>query len=285
MWVMRGAETVERLARLEEEFSGTIGVAAQGLKDLAMPPVLWREQLIFPAASVIKVPLLYACLRQVDRGLLALDQRFTLHSADQVPGSGVLRDLTPGLRLTLHDLLMLMTIVSDNTATNMVIDALGGVDIVNHEMAMLGLYKTRLVGKLMLPKELRNEAQLRGEINRVTAEEMLRLINAIWCGEGLSERTAEAARTILRRQHYTDSLTRYLPWPPGSPYAPWEIGAKSGSITGVRNQVGWLTYQGRTFAFAVLTQGGADQRFFGENEGNIIVAKAFRIVYDHFLRP
>src|SRR5690606_18854695 len=109
------------------------------------------------------------------------------------------------------DLLTLMTIVSDNTATNMVIDALGGIEPVNAEMDRLGLRGTRLIGKLMLPKERQNEAQRRGELNRTTPGDMLRLIRILWHGEGLSPAAAEVGRAIMRRQHYTDSLTRELP--------------------------------------------------------------------------
>ena len=81
---------------------------------------------VFPAASTIKVPLLLLALERVQAGALDLNERFELHAGDRVGGAGVLHELGAGLRPSLQDLLTLMIIVSDNTATNLVIDSPGG---------------------------------------------------------------------------------------------------------------------------------------------------------------
>ena len=123
---MQPAEVYERLDHIEKEFGGVLGVSAQGIgKQSDLPRINRQADETFPAASTIKVPILYTALRLADLGRVSLSERIPLTAEDQVAGSGVLRDLEPGLEPTFYDLLMLMTIVSDNTATNMVIDRIG----------------------------------------------------------------------------------------------------------------------------------------------------------------
>lgn len=278
----RSDPTYARLDQLEREFSGMLGVAAANLGPGRWDKVSWNAREPFPTASVIKVPILFTCLRLVDRGIMQLDQRVPLQEEELVAGSGVLRDLSPGTEITLNDLLTLMIIVSDNTATNLVIDLIGGPERVNEDLEEFGLKSTRLVGKLMLPPEKRNAAQRAGMISQTTPQDMLRSMQLLFRGEGLSSESTRVAHKIMHRQHDTDSLTRHLPWARAQSDEPWRIAAKSGSIQGVRNQVGWIETKTGRFAFAILTQGSDDRRFYSESEGNIAVAKAFRVLYDHY---
>jgi len=117
----------DALRKLDQEFSGTLAVAARGLagQPARRPAIAYRAGETFPAASVIKLPILVEAYRQVDEGRLDLSERIPLRAEDRVGGSGVLKELEPGAALTLRDLLTLMIVVSDNTATNMVIDRVG----------------------------------------------------------------------------------------------------------------------------------------------------------------
>src|SRR5215208_8092523 len=92
-----------------------------------------------PTASVFKLPLLVEVFRQAEAGALDLDERVTLRAEDVVMGSGILRDFGPGLQPTLRDLAMMMVIVSDNSATNLLLDRVGGPRQVNATMRDLGL--------------------------------------------------------------------------------------------------------------------------------------------------
>jgi beta-lactamase class A len=114
------ARTLDRLERLRQRFSGRIGIAARNLA--TGEEFLIDHERAFPTASSIKVPILYELFRQAESGAFSLDDRVELTQGDIVEGSGVLRDLRPGLQPTVHDIAMLMIIVSDNTATNMAID-------------------------------------------------------------------------------------------------------------------------------------------------------------------
>jgi len=111
------------LRGLAAGFSGTLGVWALSLDTGEI--IEWNPTDTFPAASTIKVPILYEVYRQSGQGRFSLTDPQTLRAEDIVPGSGILKDLTPGLVLPVKDLATLMIIVSDNTATNMLIDLVG----------------------------------------------------------------------------------------------------------------------------------------------------------------
>ncbi len=98
---------------------------------------------LFFTASTLKVPLLTAMYRKIDRGELDPDRRIKLTDRMRVPGSGVLKTLDEGLEPTLHDLAMLMIIISDNTATDIIYDLVGR-DEIFRLLAELGLGSTRI---------------------------------------------------------------------------------------------------------------------------------------------
>ncbi|WP_245896011.1 serine hydrolase [Deinococcus irradiatisoli] len=211
---------------------------------------------VFPAASTIKVPLLLLALERAQAGTLDLAERLTVHSGDRVGGAGVLHELGAGLQPSLQDLLTLMIIVSDNTATNMVIERLG-VEAVNAWLAAGGYEHTHLVGKLQLPPEQHNAAQRRGERNRTTAGEQVRLLLDLWRGAALDETHRALALSILGRQQYRDILARR--WPLDADGAPlYAAHTKSGELVGVHHDVGLLMLP-RPLCVALLSRGGTDR--------------------------
>ncbi|MDV6376075.1 serine hydrolase [Deinococcus arenicola] len=212
---------------------------------------------VFPAASTIKVPLLIMALEWAQSGQLALEGRVTLEAADRVTGAGVLHELGPGLALTWRDVLTLMIIVSDNTATNLVI-GLVGVDTVNLWLTAHGWTETRLIGKLQLPPEQRNAAQLRGERNCTTASEQTSMLVRLVRGELLDAAHTALALDILERQHFRDLIGRALPCGEnGEPL--YRLASKSGELNSVHHDVGVL-YTPRPLVIALLTEGGSDRR-------------------------
>ncbi|MGH2626965.1 MAG: serine hydrolase, partial [Anaerolineales bacterium] len=92
----------------------------------------------YPAASCIKIPIMVEVFRQVEAGTLDLAAPLVYRPEQRVEGSGILRDLTPGLSLTVRDAVVLMIIVSDNSATNMLIETVGGPAAVNETMGRMG---------------------------------------------------------------------------------------------------------------------------------------------------
>ncbi len=101
-----------------------------------------------PTASLIKLPIMIEAYRQVEAGKLSLDKLIEVHKDDMVPGSGVLtRDFSPCIKLPLRDLIQLMIVHSDNTATNLVIEQIG-LPATTALMKDMGLPNTRLHSKV-----------------------------------------------------------------------------------------------------------------------------------------
>ncbi|MQA01189.1 MAG: serine hydrolase [Streptosporangiales bacterium] len=202
----------------------------------------------FTAASVIKVPILLAALRLADAGTVDLEQRVPRPCRDPVGGSGVLKELTSVHELSLRDLLMLMVIVSDNTATNTVLDVIG-IEAVDALLRDCGLGSSRLERKLM---DL--AARDRGLDNVITAADIATLLAALVRGDVLTGSHTRTALDMLGRQQVRDRLPRYLP--EGT-----RVAHKTGDLPGLRHDAGVL-HLGPTgdhpVVVVVLTEGFAD---------------------------
>ena len=177
------------------------------------------------AASTIKIAILIALFRAIDAGNLRLDERRPLREADKVPGSGVLKALGAGLPLSLHDLAHLMIAISDNSASNMLIDAVG-LDAVNAAIGDLDCTGTvlgrRIYGRAALPGEPEN---------LTTARDLTRLLAAILGNRAASAASCTAMLGYLRGQTHLDRLARHLP--ESLPY-----GGKTGTLTGTALDAG-----------------------------------------------
>lgn len=211
----------------------------------------------FPAASTIQVPLLVLALRRAQAGALNLTQRVVLRAEDRAPGAGVLHELGPGLALSWRDVLTLMTVVSDNTATNLLIEQLG-VEAINSGFKELGLEHTRLVGALQRPPERQNAAQRRGERNSTSARDQGWLLCELKRGTLLNGAGTALALDLLERQHLRDLIGRSVPHGRGGQPL-YRVASKSGELPGIHHDVG-LIYTPRPLIVALLSEGGLDPR-------------------------
>ncbi|NLG08430.1 MAG: serine hydrolase [Deinococcales bacterium] len=233
----------------------------------------------FTAASTIKVYVLLALLERVAAGELALEEELTVRADDLVSGSGVLKALTPGRRYPLLDLATLMIVVSDNTATNVLIERLG-VDAINASIARRGWRGTRLAGKLQL-RAAPGAAPRSPSVT--TPADLADHFGRLWLGELLPPELSETARRIYRQQQLGE-LGRGIDHDAYSAEigeAPWRIASKSGSVRGVRNDAGVFEplRGGAPYVVAVMTRGCPDERFHQENLGARVVGEAARAVH------
>jgi beta-lactamase class A len=280
---MTHAELLMQLEHEAQQFSGSFGVMVRTLESNPEDRLEFgfNANEVFPAASVIKLPMLIDALWQVEAGALKLEDRHVMQASDHATGSGVLQVMGASLEPTLRDLLTLMIVVSDNTATNMTLDILGGVEATNARFAAappkgLGLETSRVVGKLQVAWELKTEAQRQGKLAEFTPLETLELLEKLWHGQLLKPDIRELALEILGAQQYTEIIERYLP--EGTKTA-----TKSGSITGVRNDVG-IVYAPRPYAVALASKGSSDHREHMDNEGVLTLARVSKLLYD-FTQP
>ena len=271
-------ELVESIRRLATGFSGTLGVWAQTLD--AGETIEWNPHDVFPSASTIKVPILYEVFKQAGEGRVRLMDRLTVQADDVVAGSGVLKDLTPGLGLSVRDFAVLMIVVSDNTAANLLVD-LVGIDAVNQSLRALGLPDTVLEHKFF-------RAPPGAPANRTTPAELGRLLWLVATHAVLTPAACEEMLGIMRRQHHTDQITRRMADFDGYLELGVEprvrVASKSGSIRGTRNDVALVEREGLRYVLAMMSRDCADRRFYVDNEAAVLLAETSALVDAHFRR-
>ena len=241
-------ELISKVQQLITPSKGTWGIVLEDLNSREK----WQhnEQELFYAASVIKLPIMAAVYRAVERGELALTDLISLDEKDYVGGSGVLQHFTPGLSLHVQDIIMLMIIQSDNTATNLLID-LVGVDSIQSTMKEAGMKYSTFYNKLMLSKPNPLGA------NQIAAADIAILLQKMATGDLVSRVASEQMIDVMKKQQVRDCLPEKLP----SLYTdfdygktPWELANKTGWIPGTRHDVGIFYVGNREFAATVLSK-------------------------------
>jgi len=235
----------QSISEIVAEVDGVLGVV---LEDLATGERLAiNGDVVFTQASAIKLPILIELFRQVEQGRYKLDEEIRLEATDVVPGSGVLQQLTPGrVTLTLRDVATLMVTVSDNTATNMIIDRVG-MDRVNATMAGLGLVETKLQRKMMDAT-----AWVESRENLSTPNEQAALLKLLVDPE--SKVLGAASRDEIIRILSIPKPSRIRPGlPPGT-----RVAHKTGSLDGVVVDVGIVFLDERAFVISMMGNWLAD---------------------------
>ena len=204
--------------------------------------------------SVIKIPLMVESFRQIEAGKFKLTDRVTLRNEDKRPGTGVIRSLDEGAVLTIHDLLTLMIIVSDNTATDLLFRQVGGVDAVNALAKDYGLTRTRATAPAKVWFDALHAAPSVEEFYRRGAypfglsspRDIGRLLERIKLGQAVSKEASEQMMTILRGQVYRTRLPKYV--------SNFEIAHKTGDfLPYIGNDVGVFESPTRSIVVSVFT--------------------------------
>ncbi len=251
-----------RLTTVVDALDGVIGYAAL---DLTSGDEIGRlERQAFPTASTIKLAILYELFRQADEGKLSLDTPARLDRSRVVGGDGILKSLgTPSL--TLRDHAVLMMALSDNTATNIVIDAVG-LGAVSARMEALGLGGIRLRRKMM-----DGQAAARGDENVASPRDIVLLLRVLHTGEGL-DRASHAQALAVLEAGTAGWLRRGVP-------ADVTVLSKLGTLEGVRVDAAIVRAAHRPYAIAVMTTYLKD-----EGEGERAITGVSRAFYDYFSR-
>lgn len=263
--------------KIADSFSGRI--AFKVVDEQTGDCIVHNENDVMATASTIKVYCLGALLEQAGQGKISLDDTVELNAANQVRGSGILKEMTLGTRITVRDACMLMVVLSDNTATNMVIDLCGGVDAVNAHMRAHGLTASRLGGRVDF--DVIREAE---DLGVSTPAEFIEYLQKVRAGKVLTGPMQAEYMNFLSRQQYVDQFPRYMPY---NPYAgdlhetqDIQVYNKTGFMTGVRVDVGYITCRGENITYAVFSDRCADLTFAPENEAMIAIGKIGKAVYD-----
>jgi beta-lactamase class A len=280
-------ELTGRIDDAARAFRGVIGVAAIDLGSGDTLAV--NADTRFPTASTIKTAVMIEAYQQAADGRLSLDAAIALKAGDRVGGSGVLRGLHEGLALTIADLIHLMIVLSDNTATNVLIERLGTVRV-NERLESYGLRDTKLFrptfrdGRADVLPELEREYGL----GMTTPREMARLMALIAQGKAVDSRSSDGMLATLRRQQDRAMIPRLIPTDDQI-----QIGNKTGSdeekrpgADGVRRHVradaGIVTGPGFSYAVAIYARQVEDTRWTIENDALTTGARVSRMIFDYF---
>ena len=248
-------------------------------------------------ASVIKLAILYNAMVDVREGKASWDEKLTLKPGEPVNGSGVLHFFDTPLTVTLKDVLTMMVIVSDNTATNMAIDRFG-VDAVNARVESLGLKNTHLYKKVMKPATGPMPAdQPKFGLGKTTAKEMAEIIEQIgechlrratpgttgltgWAPmDDKDKAVCDVALGMLKNQFYRETIPRYIEAVDTTEEGP-AIASKTGSLNAVRNDVAIVSGKSGPMVISIFTWDNQDHGWTVDNTAEVLIARLAKAIVD-----
>ncbi|MEH7275293.1 serine hydrolase [Neobacillus vireti] len=235
--------------KIQEELNGFHGRIGLAIEIEDSKPIHLNSQAVFQSASLIKMPILLSILLANHKGQIDLQQQFTILNDNKVEGSGVLQALSNGLTLSVKDLMTLMIIVSDNTATNILIDLLG-IEAINATLQEMGLKQTKLNRKMM-----DFAAIYKGEDNQTTPEEMvhcLKMVNQFNEYFGING-PPNIAKEMLKHQQFREKLPALVD------EVKITVFNKTGELSDVEHDCAIFDCQGRIGYVAVLMDRLNDQ--------------------------
>lgn len=255
---------IGEIGKIARDFDGVMGVAIGDLK--TGDEILLNADMTFPTGSSIKVPILIELQKQAAAGRYSLSDTRGIDEANRVGGSGVISSfLGRSSQLSLHDLAVLMIALSDNTATNMLIDQTGMANI-NRTLDEAGLKNIRLQRKM-----LDTAASARGVENLATPREAMRLMRMLARGEMV---TPEVSRETLKILRLRKSSPIPQAIPPGIPVA-----NKPGGLEGVSCDWAAVELTDRPFVIAIMTT------FNGVNaSADSAIIRVAALAWDYFSR-
>jgi beta-lactamase class A len=274
------AQVERALDALVDQAGGELALAAMNLT--TGEELTRNDERPMPTASVFKLPLLVEVFRQSETGALDLDERVTIRAEDVVMGSGILRDFSPGLQPTLRDLAMMMVIVSDNSATNLLLDRVGGPQRVNATMRDLGL------GSIVVHRRIVfGEITTNGSLAEAAPRDLMRLVAMLAREELVSPQASRAILAILGRQRYLEQTPRFVAY---RPYAgdfgraqPIKVFNKTGFINSLRADTGLITIEPDVrIAYSVVNDTGADDTYRQEHPSDIINGLIGRVLVEYW---
>lgn len=265
----------------------------------------------YPMASVFKIPVLVAAGNQIKVGKLKFGDRISLKDEDKSAGSGILPFFEANISPTFRDLLTVMIIISDNTATDMNMAILGGslaIESYIHELGLTDIYlkmdcKNLLKG--LFPPEIHNQSldvirewsnnhdivrdsvtfSRKSDNNVSTAKAMTKLIHMLFRGELVDGEIQDELLKIMYKQQLNQRLPRFLP--PGVPFA-----HKTGTIGGFFNDSGVMTIGEHNHAIVTMFTSWNDQAVWDKPEARYqrvfevesAIGNVGRLVYDYYHR-
>ena len=234
-------------------------------------------------ASTIKLAIMIECFTAAAEGKLDLSEPLKLTKEEIVSGSGILEDLSSGDQLPIRDMVDLMIVLSDNTATNIILNRIGG-NAVNARMAQLGLTYTRVMRKILgdrndlkpVPSGITTDGakpeNKKWGIGRSSPREMVTLFEKLYRGELGNKESSDQMLTILKRQRDREGMGRDM--------KDVVIANKTGALDHLRSDVGILYSPGGPIAMAITVDNMPQGNWTPENPGLLMISSISEILAD-----
>jgi beta-lactamase class A len=267
-----GQDPVKDLA---SRFDGKVAVYAKNLRTGAAYSLNGDTRV--NTASTIKLPILIAAFTKVAEGKANWTDTSELSAANKVGGSGVLNEMSDGTRLPLRDLVRYMMLLSDNSATNMVLDHVPGNEV-NAVMEKLGIHETRSLRKILkgnTPEGVsdagRDPANQAFGIGVATPREMVSLLERLYKGELVSKDASAAMLDIMKKQQWREGLARRFSE---------DVADKPGALDHLRSDVGIVYSKQGPVAIAITCYDIPKIDWSADNSGYLFIADAARLLVD-----
>ncbi len=280
----RNLAIVAKVEEMAGSFNGRFGLAAVNLQTNEI--ITYHAADKFPTASAIKLPVLLTLMDQVKAGDYSLDDPLMLRRADQIGGSGILGNLTPGLVLPIRDWAFMMMNISDNSATNVLIDHVGLKNVqswlINNDFEDVQLHN-----KIDFPA-LGHDLYHFGS---ATPAGLNRMITAVFRHELICPTACDEMLRMMNKVG-SDRVGRYLPFEPFDTDMPagerLQLAGKTGSFKGCRAQTA-VIWRGegekrRGFSITVMTEGDpAPETWSVDAAGVLLIGRLSRLIYDEVM--
>ncbi len=234
-------------------------------------------------ASTIKLAIMAECFAEAAEGKLDLKQPLKLTADEKVSGSGILQDLSDNDQLPVRDMIDLMIVLSDNTATNLILNRIGG-NAVNARMAQLGLQQTRVMRKILgdrndlkpFPSGITDEGakpeNKKWGIGRSSPSEMVILLEKIYRGELVNKTSSDEMLVILKRQRDHNGIGRDM--------KDVTIANKTGALDALRSDVGIIYSPHGPIAMAITVDNMPEIDWSPDNPGELLISQLSEILVD-----
>lgn len=273
-----GKITLEK--RIEAELKSYDGKMSIYADDLKGHQILIGADEKFETASTIKTYILACLFEKVKKGEVSLEDMILYKPEHFVDGSGVVRALEPGLMLRARDAATLMIIVSDNVATNMLIDFLG-MDEINACIQRLGCKDTILYNPLHFDRY--------DKLGTTTPRDYGSVFTRILKGELIGEKEDAEMLEIFKKQHYNSTITKQFPVSLfddedcGAEAGAFWVASKSGSMNACRNDGGIVHTPYGEYIIVIFNKEFSDAMYYPEHPATVFGSKISRLLFDQYL--
>ena len=261
----------EKIQNEIKNFAGKVWIYAKNLdtgKDYSL-----RSEEPVRTASTIKLPIMTEVFRQVAQGKIKWTDEFVLKGKQA--GSGILGEFSDGAKIDLRTATNLMIVVSDNTATNLILDRITA-DSVNDFVDTLGLKQTRSLRKIGGGGDSKAVAEPLNKLFGIgvsSPKDMVKLLEMLERGEVVSKEASKEMIEILKRQQYKDGIGRgLLDTVPSA--------SKSGALDRLRSDVGIIYTRRGRIALAITVDDMETVRYVPDNAGLLLIWRLSQILQD-----